>query len=83
MTNNNMIFTKYIRNHSKKEKEKFGYLHRLTVLNTINEDMVKIEFSASKLIFNNNFDELEDRDFNLVISALHEKLKKYGSWNIW
>ena len=75
----NKTFTKYLRNPSEKEKQKFGYLPRLTLLNRgITEEMVKIEFSAPKLIFNNNFDELEEKDFDLVISTLYQKLKDMG-----
>lgn len=59
----NKVFSKYIRNPSKKEKEQFGYLPRLTLLSRGNEEMVKIEFSAPKLIFGNNFDELEEKRF--------------------
>jgi len=72
-------FTKYLRNPSEKERQKFGYLPRLTLFNRgITEEMVKIEFSAPKLIFNNNFDELEEKDFDLVVSTLHQKLKNIG-----
>ena len=75
----NKSFTKYVRNPSEKEKKEFGYLPRLTLFNRgITEEMVKIEFSAPKLIFNNNFYELEEKDFDLVISALYQKLKDMG-----
>jgi len=72
-------FAKYVRNPSKKEKEQFSYLPRLTLFNRgINEEMVKIEFSAPKLVFNNNFAELEEKDFDLVVSTLQQKLKNLG-----
>ena len=78
ISSGNKSFTKYVRNPSEKEKQEFGYLPRLTLFNRGNEEMVKIEFSAPKLIFNNNFDELEQKDFDLVVSTLRQKLKDMG-----
>lgn len=74
----NKSFTKYVRNPSEKEKSQFSYLPRLTLLNRGTEEMVKIEFSAPKLVFNNNFDELEENNLDLVVSTLHQKLKNIG-----
>ncbi len=37
---------------------------------------LKIEFSAPKLLFGNNFDELETADFEKVLIKLHQKLKE-------
>ena len=74
----NKSFTKYVRNPSEKEKAQFSYLPRLTLLSRGNEEMVKIEFSAPKLIFNNNFNELEEKDFDLVVFTLRQKLKGIG-----
>jgi hypothetical protein len=42
------------------------------------ETTVKIEFSAPKLLYQNNLDELTDADFGAVVSALHERLKLMG-----
>ncbi len=42
------------------------------------EITLKIEFSIPKLLFGNNFDELEDADFPLVISKLKQKLGDMG-----
>lgn len=39
---------------------------------------VKLEFSVSKLIFQNNLDECSDKDFELVISTLHKRLFELG-----
>src|SRR3989344_5261555 len=78
----NKAFTKYVRNPSEQEKRQFGYLPKLTLLNRGSEEMIKIEFSAPKLIFNNNFDELEDNDFDLVVSTLYKRLKDMG-YRVW
>ncbi|MCK5296157.1 MAG: hypothetical protein KAJ75_04640, partial [Alphaproteobacteria bacterium] len=37
---------------------------------------LKIEFSAPKLLFGNNFEELEDTDFEPLLIKLHAKLKE-------
>ena len=39
---------------------------------------LKIEFSAPKLMFKNNFDELEDKDFDNVVDTLLRKLEEMG-----
>lgn len=39
---------------------------------------LRIEFSAPKLIFGNNFDELRSRDFEAVLTALHRRLGELG-----
>lgn len=56
-----------------------NYKPRLTVTKRMNkyhqfEITLKIEFSIPKLLFGNNFDELEDTDFSLVISKLKQRL---------
>lgn len=42
------------------------------------EVTLKIEFSIPKLIFGNNFDELEETDFEKVIEVLKAKLREMG-----
>ena len=70
-------------NPAKKEKIK-GYLPRLTLFkkpygNWANAVWMKIEFSAPKLIYGNNFEELHgDHDFDMVISALLTALERMG-----
>src|SRR5262245_45400465 len=39
---------------------------------------LRIEFSAPKLLFGNNFDELSQEDFHAVLGALSEALNKLG-----
>ncbi len=60
-----------------------NYKPRLTVTKRMNkyhqfEITLKIEFSIPKLLFGNNFDELEDTDFSLVISKLKQRLADMG-----
>ena len=59
------------------------YKPRLTVTKRINklhnfEIIMKIEFSIPKLLFGNNFDELEDSDFEKVVQILKERLREMG-----
>lgn len=39
---------------------------------------LRVEFSAPKLVFGNNFDELEQSDFSKVLYALHDRIKEMG-----
>jgi len=39
---------------------------------------LRIEFSAPKLVFGNNFDELRSQDFEKVLGTLHKALKDMG-----
>jgi len=70
-------------NPTKKEKAQ-GYLPRITVFKKPFGDYasavwMKIEFSAPKLIFGNNFEELNgSQDFYSVVTALLEGLKRMG-----
>jgi hypothetical protein len=59
------------------------YKPRLTVTKRIDRHhqfqiTLKIEFSIPKLLYGNNFDELEDDDFTLVISKLKQSLRDMG-----
>lgn len=58
------------------------YKPRLTITKRFNgqgyETVMKIEFSAPKLLFKNNFDEVEESDFDLLISTLQQKLGDMG-----
>lgn len=59
------------------------YKPRLTVTKRINkqhlfEITMKIEFSIPKLLFGNNFDEVEEANFYKVIQILKQKLREMG-----
>lgn len=55
------------------------YKPRLTVTRRLYKNvyqiMMKVEFSSPKLIYQNNFDELEETDFDLIIQQLQQKLQ--------
>jgi hypothetical protein len=72
-----------IQNPTSKELRSGIYKPRLTVTKRFDkhrnfEITLKIEFSIPKLLFGNNFDELEDDDFTLVISKLKQSLRDMG-----
>lgn len=66
-------------NPTKTELSKGIYKPRLTVTKRIRKGYfdipLKIEFSIPKLIYGNNFDEIQEEDFRNVIKKLKKKLK--------
>jgi hypothetical protein len=71
-----------VQNPSKVDLQAGRYLPRLTLtkrkISSGFAQTLRIEFSAPKLIFGNNFDELETRDFAKVLIALHHALGDMG-----
>lgn len=73
---------KAICNPTKAEKAR-GYKPRLTLMKRPYTERaraiwLKIEFSAPKLIFGNNFEELQGNDLDAVLTALHRALTDMG-----
>jgi len=73
-------YAKYVRNPSKAEKETGKYFPRLTgYKRRFSKDAnVRIEFSAPKLLYLNNLDELEENNFTELIEILQTRLKTMG-----
>lgn len=70
-------YDKFVKNPSKKNKESGLYFPRLTGYKRksfAQDANVRIEFSVLKLIYLNNLDEVENKDFVEVINILHERL---------
>ena len=70
-------------NPTKTELKNGIYKPRLTVTGRINkfsqfEITLKVELSVPKLLFGNNFDEIEETDFANVLSLLKKKLNGMG-----
>jgi hypothetical protein len=69
-------------NPTKADRQTGRYWPRLALIRQkISSDWglaLRIEFSAPKLVFANNFDELQTCDFARVIEALHEALTSMG-----
>jgi hypothetical protein len=71
-------FHKYINNPTSKDKEKMGYMPRLTIIKRGFELYLKVEFSAPKIIFANNLEELSKIYLNPVVNELKEKIEHMG-----
>lgn len=72
-----------VQNPTKTELQNGIYKPRLTLTNRFNTSGLRgltlaIEFSAPKLLYGNNFDELTDNDFDAVIDKLEKVLKTMG-----
>lgn len=75
----NEQYDKYVKNPTKRNKESGLYFPRLTGYTRKNQSTnIRIEFSAPKLLYLNNLDELENKDFNEIVQTLHERLKMMG-----
>lgn len=76
LTSKREFYMKHVKNPSKALKSTGKYYPRLTgITRRGSQDIVKVEFSVPKLIFKNNLDELEDDDFEYVISTLRSRLE--------
>lgn len=72
-----------VQNPTKAELLRGIYKPRLTITNRFNttgrsEETLSIELSLPKLMYKNNFEELQDVDFDLVVDSLQVILKKMG-----
>lgn len=78
----NQAYIKFTCNPTKEELRSGNYFPRLTLFLRKSypgiAKSLRIEFSAPKLLYGNNFDELGDEDFDLVLTALHQRLKEMG-----
>jgi hypothetical protein len=72
-------YEKYVRNPSKAEKETGKTFPRLTGYSRrfSQEANVRIEFSVPKLLYMNNLDELEDKDFGITKDIYDKKHQEY------
>ena len=74
-------YDKYVKNPSKRDLDSGLYFPRLTGYKRkgfMKDANVRIEFSAPKLLYLNNLDELEEKDFPDVIETLQARLKTMG-----
>ena len=71
-------FKKWENNPTAQDKKDGIYKPRLTLIKRGGAFVIKIEFSAPKMIFNNNLDELEETDFDSVVKTLRERIRSMG-----
>lgn len=73
---------KAINNPSKSDKDKYGYLPRITLIKALRKGgfqlFLKVEFSVPKLLYGNNFDEVRESDFGEVCWQIKAKLELMG-----
>ena len=72
-----------VQNPTKSELKSGIYKPRLTITKRFNvsgrfEQTLSIELSLPKLLYGNNFDELQDSDLSLIVDKLREVLKEMG-----
>ncbi|MFA5030258.1 MAG: hypothetical protein WC495_01570 [Patescibacteria group bacterium] len=77
------VYDKYVKNPYRKGAKQAEYYPRLTETRRKGENggwvsTIKIEFSAPKLLYQNNLDELAEDQFNNVVNLLREQMKKMG-----
>ena len=75
------VYKVYVKNPSNKDKESGLYFPCLTGYHRKSGKnewaaMLKIEFSVPKLIYNNNLDELDDKQFSAVVDTLLDRLAR-------
>lgn len=78
MENFSVGFASFINNPTSEEKKKGIYKPCLTIYRRGVGLDLQIQFSAPKLLFNNNLDELRETDFDKVVKILKEKLADMG-----
>lgn len=69
------------RNATKAEKELHGYMPQITIRKSLTQGVhfyVDIQFSAPKMVFGNNFDEVTEKHIDFVAKELDRKLKLMG-----
>lgn len=76
-------YKKFVKNPSLKDMESGLYFPRLTGYKRKAgkyewDATIKIEFSAPKLIYQNNIDELSNEQFGAVVGALQDRLARMG-----
>ncbi len=72
-------FHKWVNNPTLADKKADIYKPRLTLFKRGEKNLfLKIEFSAPKLVFGNNLQELCENDFSLVVQNLKDKLLEMG-----
>ena len=73
-------YNRFVKNPSKKDLESGKYYPRLTGYKRKyrQEANIRIEFSIPKLLYMNNLEELEEKDFDEVVNVLQSRLRDMG-----
>lgn len=71
-------FFRCVNNPLAKDKKKGIYKPKLTIIKRGYKIYLKIEFSVPKLLFGNNLDEAEEKDFEEVVEKLQKIIEEMG-----
>ncbi len=75
-------FMKCVQNATKEDIVNLFYKPKLTLIKRRGHIgfsiSLKVEFSIPKLVFGNNFEEIDDEDVKKIIPALHDRLSRMG-----
>lgn len=75
---NQIEYKKFVNNPTNEDKKKWGYLPRLTAYLRGRLLVLKLEFSAHKMLVGNNTNEPEGNYSEAVVSRLREAVEKMG-----
>lgn len=79
ITSSRTLLMKHVNNPTSQDKKQGIYKPRLTIMKrSYKEIPLKIEFSAPKLLFGNNIDEMRNADLPRVANNLHKALLTMG-----
>jgi len=78
IVDNPASFFTYTNNPKKADRESGVYKPRLTIIKRGNRIYLKAEFSVPKLLFGNNLDEVEEKDFEETASKLRRIIEQMG-----
>lgn len=71
-------FGKCTNNRRKEDKKNEIYKPKLTLIKRDKVVLLKIEFSAPKVMFGDNLNEIEEEDFEEMVAKLNEMVKEMG-----
>jgi len=71
-------FAVHANNPTREQKASGLYYPRVTAIQRGRQSILKIEFSAPKLLYGNNVDELDESQFDEVVKTLRLRLKDMG-----
>lgn len=73
-------YGKCTNNATAEENRKKIYRPKLTLMRRGNMIILKIEYSAPKIVFGNNLDEIEEKDYSDMLIKIQNSVKEMGVW---
>jgi len=72
------VFAQWVNNPTKEDWEARIYKPRLTLNRRVGKLFLRTEFSSPNLLFNNSLEEVEEKNFEMVIKTLQKRLEEMG-----